>query len=287
MFDEKHMLPSPSRSVVRSNSHRSFENGKTVDMTRLVRERLQVLREENETQVNSAGLLGQGLLGLRSKIESLMDELAEELSAVNDQSDGSQGDKPANFRIRDLNERIEAEIEDLERQKQKLFSDITVHNVDITNADAAAADASMLSLSETPSKASRVADAIRNLTATPGMSPAPPTNATPRHTDRRSRNAAARQAKADTDLINEIQAGLVQEVRRLQGLLKERDDQRVSLERSHAELEKQLDQYKPRVIQMTETEDALKQENWDLNVSKQNLEEQLSEIKSTLKKSRA
>lgn len=281
------MLSSPSRTTVRSGgtvapSRQSSEAGKTVDLTRLVRERLQVLREENETQVNSAGLLGQGLLELRGKIESLMDELAEELSAAEDQSEDSHGGKPGNARIRDLSEKIEAEIEDLERQKQKLFSEITVHSVDVANGDVA--DSSILSLSETPSKATRVADAIRNLTATPGKSPAAPTGSTPRQTDRRSRNAAARQAKADTDLINEIQAGLVQEVRRLQGLLKERDDQRVSLERSYAELEKQLDQYKPRVIQMTETEDALKQENWDLNVSKQNLEEQLSQIKSALKK---
>ncbi|GAC99216.1 hypothetical protein PHSY_006816 [Pseudozyma hubeiensis SY62] len=283
-LNEAHLLSSPSRSMLRSTSRQSFENGKTIDMTRLVRERLQGLREENETQVNSAGLLGQGLLGLRSKIESLMDELAEELSAAEDHSEDSYGDKPSDVRIRDLSRRIEVEIEDLEKQKQKLFSEITVHNVDVSPETDPAADASILSLSETPSKATRVADAIRNLTATPGKSPAAPTHATPRHADRRSRNAAARQAKADTDLINEIQAGLVQEVRRLQGLLKERDDQRVSLERSHTELEKQLDQYKPRVIQMTETEDALKQENWDLNVSKQNLEEQLSEIKSTLKK---
>ncbi|CDR99589.1 hypothetical protein [Sporisorium scitamineum] len=286
-LNESNLLSSPSRSTLRSatsgqTSRPSSRNGKTVDLTRSVRERLQVLREENETQVNSAGLLGQGLLGLRSKIESLMDELAEELSAAEDHSEDSHGDKPGNARIRDLSQRIEAEIEDLELQKQKLFSDITVHSVEIASGNLA--DTSMLSLSETPSKASRVADAIRNLTATPGKSPAAPAGTTPRQTDRRSRNAAARQAKADTDLINEIQAGLVQEVRRLQGLLKERDDQRVSLERSHAELEKQLDQYKPRVIQMTETEDALKQENWDLNVSKQNLEEQLSEIKSTLKK---
>ncbi|KAJ1018826.1 hypothetical protein NDA16_004631 [Ustilago loliicola] len=281
------MLPSPTRTTVRSGgsvppSRQSSETGKTVDLTRLVRERLQVLREENESQVNSAGLLGQGLLELRGKIESLMDELAEELSAAEDQSEDSHGGKPGNARIRDLGEKIEAEIEDLEKQKQKLFSEITVHSVDVANGDVA--DTSVLRLSETPSKASRVADAIRNLTATPGKSPAAPTGSTPRQTDRRSRNAAARQAKADTDLINEIQAGLVQEVRRLQGLLKERDDQRVSLERSHAELEKQLDQFKPRVIQMTETEDALKQENWDLNVSKQSLEEQLSQIKSALKK---
>ncbi|TKY85344.1 hypothetical protein EX895_005506 [Sporisorium graminicola] len=286
-LSDSNLLSSPSRSTSRSatsgqTSRPSSQNGKTVDLTRSVRERLQVLREENETQVNSAGLLGQGLLGLRTKIESLMDELAEELSAAEDHSEDSHGGKQGNARIRDLSERIEAEIEDLETQKQKLFSDITVHSVDVANGNLA--DTSVLSLSETPSKASRVADAIRNLTATPGKSPAAPTGTTPRQTDRRSRNAAARQAKADTDLINEIQAGLVQEVRRLQGLLKERDDQRVSLERSHAELEKQLDQYKPRVIQMTETEDALKQENWDLNVSKQNLEEQLSEIKSTLKK---
>ncbi|SPO26552.1 related to NUM1 - nuclear migration protein [Ustilago trichophora] len=286
-LQDAQLLSSPSRTTVRSagsvpTSRQSSENAKTVDMTRLVRERLQVLREENETQVNSAGLLGQGLLELRSKIESLMDELAEELSAAEDQSEDSHGDRPGNATIRDLSEKIEAEIEDLERQKQKLFSDITVHSVDVSNGDVA--ELSMLSLAETPSKATRVADAIRNLTATPGKSPAAQTGSTPRQTDRRSRNAAARQAKADTDLINEIQAGLVQEVRRLQGLLKERDDQRVSLERAHAELEKQLDQYKPRVIQMTETEDALKQENWDLNVSKQNLEEQLSEIKSALKK---
>ncbi|GAK64638.1 uncharacterized protein PAN0_006c2852 [Moesziomyces antarcticus] len=279
---------SPSRSLARSTSaagmsRNDSENGATIDLTRLVRERLQTLREENESQVNSAGLLGQGLLELRTKIESMMDELAEELSAAEDHSEDSHGAKAGNARIRDLSERIDAEIQELERQKHKLFSDITVHSIDMANGDVA--QHSMHNLAETPSKATRVADAIRNLTATPAKSPAAPqTGSTPRQADRRTRNAAARQAKADTDLINEIQAGLVQEVRRLQGLLKERDDQRVSLERSHTELEKQLDQYKPRVIQMTETEDALKQENWDLNVAKQNLEEQLSDIKSSMKK---
>lgn len=285
--DQTILLSSPSKNSTRPAGlfpvdHKSFEAGKTIDMTRTVRERLQVLREENETQVNSAGLLGQGLLELRGKIESLMDELADELSAAEDQSEDSHDGKPGNARIRDLSEKIEAEIDELEKQKQKLFSDITVHSVNLSSGDLA--ELANPSLSETPSKATRVADAIRNLTATPGKSPVAQAGSTPRQTDRRSRNAAARQAKADTDLINEIQAGLVQEVRRLQGLLKERDDQRVSLERSHAELEKQLDQYKPRVIQMTETEDALKQENWDLNVSKQNLEEQLGEIKAALKK---
>ncbi|PWZ00294.1 hypothetical protein BCV70DRAFT_160991 [Testicularia cyperi] len=290
----------PPRSSSSASMHRdpseqisASASTKAIDMARLARERLQVLRQENESQVNSAGLLGQGLLELRTKIESLMDEMADELSAAEDVSDHSSAGAQGNSaRIRVLGERIEAEIEELEQQKRKLFSEITVHNVDMSNGDVG--EVSILSFGETPSKATRVANAIRNLTATPGKSPASShsngasaggTGSTPRQGgDRRSRNAAARQTQADTGLINEIQAGLVQEVRRLQGLLKERDDQRNALERAHTELEKQLDQYKPRVIQMTEAEDALKQENWDLNVAKQNLEEQLGEINATLKK---
>ncbi len=149
---------SPSRSLARSTSAAGMsrldsENGATVDLTRLVRERLQTLREENESQVNSAGLLGQGLLELRTKIESMMDELAEELSAAEDHSEDSHGAKAGNARIRDLSERIDAEIEELERQKHKLFSDITVHSIDMANGDLA--QHSMHNLAETPSKATR------------------------------------------------------------------------------------------------------------------------------------
>ncbi|KAN0065213.1 hypothetical protein ACQY0O_001710 [Thecaphora frezii] len=251
-----------------------------VATTRACRQKLQALREENQNQVNSAGMLGAGLLGLRNRIESLMDELAHELNLAEANADHSQD--PAS-KIQELSERIEAEIEEMELEKQKLYKEVMTHGV----AELAAADQSMTTATDSPSKAARVASAIKNLT---GTTPSKPVGGmgtsipTPRQGDRRSRNAAARQAKADSELINEIQAGLVQEVRRLQGLLKERDDQRGALERANADLVKQLDLFKPRVIQLTEAEDALKQENWDLEVAKQGLEEQLGERDKLLKK---
>ncbi|SPO42112.1 related to NUM1 - nuclear migration protein [Pseudozyma flocculosa] len=267
---------------------------RAIDTTRACRQKLQALREENQTQVNSAGLLGAGLLELRNRIEALMDELADELSTAEANADDSHD---TGSKIKQLSERIEAEIEEMEYQKGKLYRDVMAHGA----SELAAADQSIVTATDSPSKAARVASAIKNLTGTTpskaggAATPGAPASAsaagakgtgmpTPRQGDRRSRNAAARQAKADSELINEIQAGLVQEVRRLQGLLKERDDQRGALERTNAELEKQLDLFKPRVIQMTEAEDALKQENWDLEVAKQGLEEQLGERDKLLKK---
>lgn len=266
----------------------SAEANQVVANSRTSRQKLQALREENQNQVNSAGLLGQGLLELRSRIESLMDELADELTLAEQNANKADdtNKRESATRIQQLSERIDAEIEEMEAQKQRLYREVMSHGVDVsTLADQTLSPAD----TESPTKASRVASAIKDLTgSTPGKASTPVTPSkavpTPRTGDRRSRNAAARQARADSELINEIQAGLVQEVRRLQGLLKERDDQRTALERSNADLEKQLDQYKPRVIQMTETEDALKQENWDLNVAKQGLEDQLATSANALKK---
>ncbi|PWN48261.1 hypothetical protein IE53DRAFT_364051 [Violaceomyces palustris] len=264
-----------------SSSQPTDPAAQTVALTRQLRQRLEQLSEDNQSQVNSAGLLGQGLLEIRQRLESLYDELQDELQRIEqDQNDSaSEGHhatemRTATARIHELNDRIDAEVDDMELKKQRLYSELGIHSAEADQTLRSIGDAS-------PSKAARVASVIKNLTGhTPSRQAAP----TPRQGDRRSRNAAARQAKADSELVNEIQAGLVQEVRRLQGLLAERDQQRIAVLASKDEMEKQLNIWKPKALLAAESEDKLKAENWDLNYAKQNLEEQLADLTASLKK---
>ncbi|KAK0520978.1 hypothetical protein OC835_007035, partial [Tilletia horrida] len=110
---------------------------------------------------------------------------------------------------------------------------------------------------------------------------------TARQSDRRARNAAARSSITDQSLVNQLQEGLVSEIRRLQALLGERDTELVAVRSQKEESEKEAALWKPKALQLIENEDALKQENWDLSVAKQNLAEQLVEAQASLRKAEA
>jgi hypothetical protein len=82
----------------------------------------------------------------------------------------------------------------------------------------------------------------------------PPPVPTPRQTDRRARNAAAPAGNGDASLVNELQENLVKEIRRLQGLLLERDGEIRNLREAKEETEKELGSWKPRALALIQAE---------------------------------
>ncbi|KAE8266950.1 hypothetical protein A4X09_0g5394 [Tilletia walkeri] len=110
---------------------------------------------------------------------------------------------------------------------------------------------------------------------------------TARQSDRRARNAVARSSITDQSLVNQLQEGLVSEIRRLQALLSDRDGEIIIVRTQKEEAEKEAALWKPKALQLIENEDALKQENWDLSVAKQTLAEQLTDAQASLRKAEA
>jgi len=120
-----------------------------------------------------------------------------------------------------------------------------------------------------------------------GSAASGPGGPTARQSDRRARNAVARSSITDQNLVNQLQEGLVSEIRRLQSLLGERDTELAAVRAQKEDSEKEAALWKPKALQLIENEDALKQENWDLSVAKQTLAEQLAEAQATLRKAEA
>ncbi|CEH14728.1 Pleckstrin homology-like domain [Ceraceosorus bombacis] len=117
------------------------------------------------------------------------------------------------------------------------------------------------------------------------LAPSSTQGPTPRQTSRRERNRNAPTGSGDQSLVNELQANLVNEIRRLQALLLERDGEIRRLTEEKEETDKELGQWKPRALALIQVEDKLTQENWDLNVQRDELEGELKEHRGALKKS--
>lgn len=77
---------------------------------------------------------------------------------------------------------------------------------------------------------------------------------TPRQTSRRERNKNAPTGGGDQSLVNELQANLVNEIRRLQALLLERDGEIRRLREDKDETDKELEQWKPRALALIQVE---------------------------------
>lgn len=246
----------------------SSEAAQALAATTQCRQRLQILRDENDNQTHAAGLLGAGLLEQRNKIEALMDELAEELQSESAQQDGvfegqgqGQSDEGASKRdrIRQLQEKLDAEVEEMDRQRVELYKEVLA---------AGGSSVPIARVSDSPSKSF---SALPFLTKDPNFF-GTPTRAgntsigsngsaagpTPKQTDRRARNAAARQSIGDQNLVNQLQDNLVNEIRRLQGLLAERDAEIALLRTAKEDADKDVALWKPKALQLIETEGECK-----------------------------
>ncbi|CAO1629574.1 unnamed protein product [Parajaminaea phylloscopi] len=294
--------PSPSSSLEAGAEHRrrgfpSSKEAQVLAVTQSARQRLHVLSEETDTQTTAAGRLGQGLLEQRRKIETLQEELAEELGALEGSAqshdDGTYAQRYE--RVNSLMQRIDAQISEITTHRQALLRELLpaeAHPSALPASDsfgrmsASTSQQSYAFLSNDPSS--------RTATATPHKqagvpdvavsSPAGTAGATMRQFDRRARNAAAPSSIEDQNLVNQLQEGLVTEIRRLQGLLSEREKQIKAAEEDKRRGEEELSLWKPKAMALLEREDAMKQESWDLNIQVQDLKAALDTEKSAAKK---
>ncbi|KAI7849888.1 hypothetical protein BDC45DRAFT_488490, partial [Circinella umbellata] len=115
--------------------------------------------------------------------------------------------------------------------------------------------------------------------------PPPPTGSTP--TKRRSKVPNADRRNTDIEFATEIGQGLLVEVRKMQALVQEKDDQLKALQAQKADLERSAESMAKQLRQKEENEEKLKEETWNLELAKQELTISVSELQQNLNKANA
>ncbi|CAJ0921702.1 6917_t:CDS:2 [Entrophospora sp. SA101] len=89
----------------------------------------------------------------------------------------------------------------------------------------------------------------------------------------------------DIEFATEIGQGLLVEVRRLQALLQEKEERIKELETDKSELERNIELLNKQLRAKEENEEQYKEENWNLELSRQDLNSQVIELQSQFTKS--
>ncbi|KAI8885992.1 hypothetical protein K501DRAFT_214697 [Backusella circina FSU 941] len=112
--------------------------------------------------------------------------------------------------------------------------------------------------------------------------PPPPTGSTP--TKRRSRIPNADRRNTDIEFATEIGQGLLLEVRKMQAMVHEKEEQLRILEAQKADLERAAEAMAKQMRQREENEEKLKEETWNLELAKQELTITVTELQQNLSK---
>ncbi|KAI8384270.1 uncharacterized protein BYT42DRAFT_561949 [Radiomyces spectabilis] len=112
--------------------------------------------------------------------------------------------------------------------------------------------------------------------------PPPPTGSTP--TKRRSKVPNTDRRNTDIEFATEIGQGLLVEVRKMQALLQEKEEQLRALEIQKADLERAAEAMAKQLRQREENEEKLKEETWNLELAKQELTISVTELQQNLNK---
>ncbi|KAI9357099.1 hypothetical protein BD770DRAFT_96537, partial [Pilaira anomala] len=91
-------------------------------------------------------------------------------------------------------------------------------------------------------------------------------------------------ATSDIELATEIGQGLLSEVRRMQSILQERQDSLISLETERADNQQRIDDLLKQLRYKSETEERLKEDIWNLEITKQDLSHQIRQLSQTIAK---
>ncbi|CAG8510720.1 23217_t:CDS:2 [Cetraspora pellucida] len=121
---------------------------------------------------------------------------------------------------------------------------------------------------------------------TPSIETTTPTQTIGKSSSRRDRNAQKGRQK-DIEFATEIGQGLLQEVRRLQALLHEKEERIKELEAEKAELERTIEQLNKNLRANQESKDRLNEQVWALELAKQDLSSQLEDLHQQLTKARS
>ncbi|ORX51218.1 hypothetical protein DM01DRAFT_1086309 [Hesseltinella vesiculosa] len=112
--------------------------------------------------------------------------------------------------------------------------------------------------------------------------PPPPSGSTP--TKRRSKVPNQDRRNNDIEFATEIGQGLLLEVRKMQALLQEKEEQLRALEIQKADLERSAEAMAKQLRQREENEERLKEETWNLELTKQELTLSVTELQQHLQK---
>ncbi|KAI9270807.1 hypothetical protein BDA99DRAFT_329986 [Phascolomyces articulosus] len=115
--------------------------------------------------------------------------------------------------------------------------------------------------------------------------PPPPTGSTP--TKRRSKVPNADRRNTDIEFATEIGQGLLVEVRKMQAIVQEKEDQLKALQAQKADLERAAESMAKQLRQKEENEEKLKEETWNLELAKQELTISVTELQQNLSKANA
>ncbi|KAI8089455.1 uncharacterized protein BX664DRAFT_333054 [Halteromyces radiatus] len=112
--------------------------------------------------------------------------------------------------------------------------------------------------------------------------PPPPSGSTP--TKRRSKVPNNDRRNTDIEFATEIGQGLLIEVRKMQAILQEKEEQLRALELQRSDLERNCEVLAKQLRQREENEEKLKEETWNLELTKQELTLNVTELQQHLHK---
>ncbi|ORZ10186.1 hypothetical protein BCR42DRAFT_114024, partial [Absidia repens] len=112
--------------------------------------------------------------------------------------------------------------------------------------------------------------------------PPPPSGSTP--TKRRSKVPNNDRRNTDIEFATEIGQGLLIEVRKMQAILQEKEEQLRALEIQKTDLERSAEAMAKQLRQREENEEKLKEETWNLELTKQELTLSVTELQQHLQK---
>lgn len=89
-------------------------------------------------------------------------------------------------------------------------------------------------------------------------------------------------ATSDIELATEIGQGLLSEVRRMQSILQERQDTLITLESERVDNQQRIDDLLKQLRYKNETEEKLKEDIWNLELTKQDLSHQIRQLSQSI-----
>ncbi|KAG1149479.1 hypothetical protein G6F37_005077 [Rhizopus arrhizus] len=236
-----------------------------------------------------------------SKLQMQRQELEQQLAEKKRQLEGSSSGIGKNVLARQVSQ-IEEKIKELENQKyEPLSSESPLSSERLKNLERDLADyrkppgmrnkkesfgqqrapmTTGLDLLPSPTASSLLPPHHDSTTLLP--LPPPPTGSTP--TKRRSKVPNTDRRNTDIEFATEIGQGLLLEVRKMQALLQEKEEQLRTLENQKADLERAAEAMAKQMRQKEENEEKLKEETWNLELAKQELTISVTELQQNLNK---
>ncbi|KIK68458.1 hypothetical protein GYMLUDRAFT_54091 [Collybiopsis luxurians FD-317 M1] len=211
-----------------------------------MRSHLQSLLDAKEKQLQQAGTLGQRVLAQQMELEERIRQL-QELDA--DKSDDEELDLETKEKYQELAESLLA---------------WDAENALLSGAFGKSSSAPSIPVVQSPREEPERSKASANTSAAQS---------------RRAKNAAHR--ADDVEFAFEIGSGLLNEVRRLQSLLGERDKAIQDMKEEKDDLEASVESLRKALKQQEQSADKYKEENWNLEVTLQDLRTQLSNAQTT------